>query len=169
MCIRTIEMIVHWLTVQIIAIYLNASFLWNSESRMWPVLFTVIFPALCMYLDSHESSTDTCWMNESELYLFVYAHLYFFNLFHWGCILLQWERKNKFFFYVFVAIVLCVSHVQLFATPWTVCILPRFLVHGIFQAGILEWITIFPPSRPGTEPTSPGSPALQVDSLPAEP
>ena len=47
-------------------------------------------------------------------------------------------------------------------TPWTV-------VHGIFQARILEWVA-FPFSRDllnsGIEPRSP---TLQVDSLPAEP
>ena len=44
-----------------------------------------------------------------------------------------------------------------------------FTVHGILQARILEWVA-FPFSRdrpnPGIEPRSP---ALQVDSLPAEP
>ena len=52
------------------------------------------------------------------------------------------------------------SHVQLFATPWTVtCQAP---VHGILQARILEWAAISF-SRdlpdPGTEPTSLLSPA----------
>ena len=45
-------------------------------------------------------------------------------------------------------------------------------VHGVFQARILEWVTIFFsrdfPSQ-GTEPASPVSPALKADSLPAEP
>ena len=53
------------------------------------------------------------------------------------------------------------SHVRLFVT--------HGLVHGILQARILEWVA-FPFSRdlpnPGIEP---GSPALQADSLPAEP
>ena len=44
-----------------------------------------------------------------------------------------------------------------------------YTVHGIFQAKILEWVA-FPfsggSSQPGMEPRSP---ALQVDSLPAEP
>ena len=44
-----------------------------------------------------------------------------------------------------------------------------YTVHGILQARILEWVA-FPFSRgcshPGIEPRSP---ALQVDSLPAEP
>ena len=31
------------------------------------------------------------------------------------------------------------SHVRLFATPWTVCSLPGFSVHGIFQSRVLEW------------------------------
>ena len=34
------------------------------------------------------------------------------------------------------------SHVQLFATPWTVCSLPGSSVHGIFQARVLEWVGI---------------------------
>ena len=45
---------------------------------------------------------------------------------------------------------------------------PGSSVHGILQAGILEWVAI-PFTRgvfnPGIEP---GSPALQTDSLPAE-
>ena len=48
------------------------------------------------------------------------------------------------------------------------CSTPGPSVHGILQARILEW-TAMPSSRdlpnPGTEP---GSPTLQVDSLPAE-
>ena len=44
-----------------------------------------------------------------------------------------------------------------------------YTVHGILQAGILQWVA-FPCSRdlpdPGIEPESP---ALQADSLPAEP
>ena len=34
------------------------------------------------------------------------------------------------------------SRVRLFATPWTVCSLPGFSVHGVLQARILEWVTI---------------------------
>jgi len=34
------------------------------------------------------------------------------------------------------------SHVWLFATPWTVACQAPSSVHGIFQARILEWITI---------------------------
>ena len=50
--------------------------------------------------------------------------------------------------------------------------LPVFSVHGILEARILEWIAC--PSSgdlpiPGIKPTSPLSPALQVDSLPTEP
>ena len=60
------------------------------------------------------------------------------------------------------------SHVQLFATPWTVS-LPGFSVHGILQARILAWVTISF-SRdlpdPGIEP---GSPALEADALTSEP
>ena len=34
------------------------------------------------------------------------------------------------------------SRVRLFATPWSTCSLPGSLVHGIFQAIVLEWIAI---------------------------
>ena len=49
------------------------------------------------------------------------------------------------------------------------CSLPGSFVHGILQAGILEWVAISF-SRdlldPGIEPRSPAS---QADSLPTEP
>ena len=42
-----------------------------------------------------------------------------------------------------------------------------YTVHGILQARILEWVAIpFSTHNPGIEPRSP---ALQVDSLPADP
>ena len=53
-------------------------------------------------------------------------------------------------------------------TPWTLCNLPDFSVHGVLQARILEWVAISfsgdLPS-PGIEPRSP---ALQAVSLPTE-
>ena len=45
---------------------------------------------------------------------------------------------------------------------------PGSSVHGISKARILEWVAIDLPD-PGIEPASPVSPALQVDSLLAEP
>ena len=47
------------------------------------------------------------------------------------------------------------------------CSLPGSSVHGILQARVLEWVAISSPGDlpdPGIEP---GSPALQVNSLPA--
>ena len=46
------------------------------------------------------------------------------------------------------------------------CSIPGSSVHGIFQAGIQEWVDIPPPGdlpNPGTELESPASPALQGD------
>ena len=60
------------------------------------------------------------------------------------------------------------SRVWLFATPWTVAHQAP-LSMGILQARILEWAACLPPGdlpNPGMEP---GSPALQVNSLPSEP
>ena len=50
----------------------------------------------------------------------------------------------------------------------TVCNPIDYTVHGILQARILEWAA-FPVSRGSFPGTEPGSPMLQVDSLPAEP
>ena len=58
------------------------------------------------------------------------------------------------------------SHVQPFATLWTVdCQPPLFM--GVFQ--ILEWVVLSSSTHlpnPGINPESPASLALQVDSLP---
>ena len=42
----------------------------------------------------------------------------------------------------FLVVVQSLSHVRLFATPWTVCSLPGSSVHRIFQARVLEWVAI---------------------------
>ena len=49
------------------------------------------------------------------------------------------------------------------------CSPPGYSVHGISQAKILEWVAIFSSGdllNPGIRPACPGSPALQVNSLP---
>ena len=43
---------------------------------------------------------------------------------------------------------LLLSHVWVFATPWTVCSPPGSSVHGILQARMLEWVAI--PSSTGS-------------------
>ena len=49
------------------------------------------------------------------------------------------------------------------------CSSPGFLIHGILQVRILEWVVI-PFSRASPDPgIEPGSPALQAVSLPSEP
>jgi len=50
----------------------------------------------------------------------------------------------------------------------TLCDPMDYTVHGILQARILEWVA-FPFSRGSYQPRDHRSPALQVDSLPAEP
>ena len=52
----------------------------------------------------------------------------------------------------------------------TLCDLMDYTVHGILQARRLEWVAFLP--SPGDLPNTgiePRSPALQADSLPAEP
>ena len=59
------------------------------------------------------------------------------------------------------------SHVRLFATPWTV-VLQAPLSLGILQARILEWVPM-PSSSGSSQPrTEPRSPTLEVDSLLSE-
>ena len=60
------------------------------------------------------------------------------------------------------------SHVQFFATPWTVEPI-GFSLHGTLQARILEWVAL-PFSRDLPDPgIKPGSSALQADFLLSEP
>ena len=62
------------------------------------------------------------------------------------------------------------SHVQLFATPWTSP--PGSSVYGIFEARILEWQPFPTPedlSDPGMEPVSSASPALADRFFVSEP
>ena len=67
-----------------------------------------------------------------------------------------------------VALVLMLSHVRLFVTPWTLALqAPLFM--GILQARILEWVAM-PSSRVLPDPgIKPRSPTLQVDALPFKP
>ena len=44
-----------------------------------------------------------------------------------------------------------------------------YTVHRIFQARILEWVALFSSRRSSQPRVGPRSPALQADSLPAEP
>ena len=58
------------------------------------------------------------------------------------------------------------SHVQLFATTWTVAY--KLLCHRILKARVMEWVAI-PFSRDLPNPgIKPKSPALQADSLPSD-
>ena len=59
------------------------------------------------------------------------------------------------------------SHVQRFVTPMNCT--PDSSVHGIFQARVLEWVTISSSRAlpdPGIKPAFPAPPALQAYSLP---
>ena len=60
-----------------------------------------------------------------------------------------------------------VSHVQLFATPWTsACQAP--LSMGFSKQEYWSWLPCPPPGDLLDPRIEPGSPALQADSLPAE-
>ena len=61
----------------------------------------------------------------------------------------------------------CFSHVRFFATLWTVSC-QALLSIGFFRQEYWNGLPCPPPGdlpNPGTEPTSPVSPALQADSL----
>ena len=47
--------------------------------------------------------------------------------------------------------------------------LPGSPVHGIFQAGVLEWVPFPSPGDFPDPAIEPGSPTLQADALPSEP
>ena len=64
----------------------------------------------------------------------------------------------------------CISFFYAFTLYFvTLCDPMDYTAHGILQARMLEWVA-FPFSRGSPNPgIKPRSPALQVDSLPAEP
>ena len=51
----------------------------------------------------------------------------------------------------------------------TLCNPMDYILHGIFQARILEWVPFPSPGDPPNPEIRPRSPVLQADSLPAEP
>ena len=78
--------------------------------------------------------------------------------------------EAKFFFSLYTQFICCVlfSHVQLFATPWTVAHQAPLSLEFSRQ----EYWSGLPFPSPGDLPDpgiKPGSPALQADSLPSEP
>ena len=68
-----------------------------------------------------------------------------------------------------VCVYMYASEVKVSQSCPTLCNPMNYTVHGILQARILEWAT-FPFSKGSPNPgIKPRSPALQADSLPAEP
>ena len=80
-------------------------------------------------------------------------------------------RKHTWILWVFCIFVCVLSHVQFFTMLWTVaCQVP--LSMGVFRQEYWSGLLFPPPGdlpKPGIKPTSPISPAVQVDSLPTEP
>ena len=66
------------------------------------------------------------------------------------------------------AVLSCLSHVQLFTTPWTIA-RQAPLSMGILQARIRSGLPCPPPGDLPNPGIKPRSPSLQADSLPSEP
>ena len=89
------------------------------------------------------------------------------------CEFVGWAQSLDVMLYTFRIVYsdhpLLPGKVKVIQSCLTLCNSTDCIVHGIVRAKILEWVA-FPISRdppnPGTEPRSP---ALQADSLPAEP
>ena len=76
------------------------------------------------------------------------------------------------FMSTFLPVCVCVCSVTSDSFDPVDCSLPDSSVHGIFQSRILEWLAVSSSRRLSQSrdwPTSPESPALQVDSLRAKP
>ena len=84
----------------------------------------------------------------------------------------MFDRLSEFFFFLVLQSVVKVkslSHVRLFATPWTVAHQAPPLSMGFFRQDYWSGLPFPSPEglpNPGIEPRSP---ALQADSLPSEP
>ena len=61
------------------------------------------------------------------------------------------------------------SEVKVAQSCPTLCDPMDYTVHGILQAGVLEWVTFHSPGDLPDSGIKPRSPTLQADSLPAEP
>ena len=111
--------------------------IWNSSTGIPSpplALFVVMLPKA--YLTSHSRMSSPRWVI-TPLWLsgswrsFLYSSsVYSYHLFLISSVSVKVKVKVK-----------SLSHVQLFATPWTVAYQPTFL-HGILQARILEWVAI---------------------------
>ena len=78
------------------------------------------------------------------------------------------KKKNFYVKLLWVKILLTKLKVKVPQSCPTLCDPTDYTVHGILQARILEWVA-FPLSSRSSQPRiEPRSPALQVDSLPAE-
>ena len=86
------------------------------------------------------------------------------TLFIWG-----WKEKPLGFPSHFWKINFLVSELSVSQSCPTLCDLIDFTVHRILQARILEWVAFPSPGDLSNSGIEPRSPALQEDSLPAEP
>ena len=102
----------------------------------------------CVHVCIHES------VNIYNIHICTCIHIY------------NWQRRS----WIRQALTNSIKKVKVTQLCLTLCDLMDYIVHGILQARILEWVA-FPYSRdlpnPGIEPRS--NPVLHVESLPVEP
>ena len=79
------------------------------------------------------------------------------------------KKKKLYVKLLWVKILLTKLKVKVAQSCPTLCDPTDYTVHGILQARILEWVAFSFSSRSSQPKIEPRSPALQVDSLPAEP
>ena len=89
----------------------------DKQKYLASTLSSFLWPKWWMW-EPHSFQPTLCWNEDSIL-----------SGWFWGKQRLSWGKVR----------VKSLSCVRLFVTPWTVCSLPGSSVHGIFQAGVLEW------------------------------
>ena len=126
------------------------------ELTLQPVLYEISFCAVSSLeawkehlmcpvgLSGARGGLSSCPTGSRDIRVFTFGITGILN----GVVLLGWSKSSFGFFHVCVR-AKSLSHVQLFAAPWTVTH-EVTLVHGILQARILEWVAIL--SSRGSNP-----------------
>ena len=140
---------------------------YNSDFSFLGCVFSLVFPSL---LEKYRRTN----MNKQFRNQKASLRLYFISRCYCFIIYLDYKpfmEKQKEFSIYKLNFYLNVQHISMKVTQLclTLCDPINYTVHGILQARILEWVPFpFPRDLPNPGIT-PISPALQADSLPAEP
>ena len=108
-------------------------------------------------------------VNEAEVDVFLEFSCFLYDPTNVGNLVSGSSAFSKPSLYIWKFLAHVLLKVKVVQLCLTLCDFMDYIIHGILQARILEWVA-FPFSRVSSQPRiEPRSPSLQADSLPAEP